>query len=1079
MATTPPKGMPAYAVSNKAAEEASKAEAIKLAAVKAAQAKMTPAPSATIKPTTAPAPMATPKPAVSQNIAIPPKPNASPVATPAPTPTVKASAPPIQGAPRIPSGMPAAAISNQAAALNSQKNAYDTAAADAKAKADSLQSTFKQAVAPQTDAIIRQMSSAQTSETPEQKKARLMQDGSVMARAKTMTPEQQQQAWGMVLYNAPASAMDLQRTSFLTPNFQLSSPQSNMPPQATLAGQSQLASDFANRMAGAGMTPAEMATAKSAIPDYAGTVGQQVQYSQKNFETPITQAVGQPPTPAAMSTNTLYNPNVPDYAGNTAQQVQYSQKVGASPELPPTYSTPSSSAVSVPPTFDTFVKAAQSTAGQPTNVGMTPDEMERAKSLVPPYAGTTGEQIQYSQKVGTAQPATTPTSLTTTNPYASGNVGAIQDYTASNVAPMTEDERKKAFVDAVQNRAEEIKQNMGSYVIPPSSTSILNQAIQDVTNSGQLAQDRVTATSLPNTVAQQQQVAPPVRETATPSAELPMGATLGEQAKPSVTMGGQTQQQQQQQPTTTTTTTTTTPTQDTGKGSGYAASQVNRALQAAKEGNADLLDKLMADAKKNGFADDMMASLDSFYGVKPATPATPAEAPVVKKPEDIKAEKPVVDGGGGTVGEGQPPQGGGGNAGTGTGYPKGSVNDVLGIDSALGKDKAPTMGIPPAEKPAEGEDTSFMQQARKMIEDRDKASMASLDTQAKSALESRDFSTKQQEQAFKESIRNIKNENFLLGQKMMQSMAGRGMLNSGIFADAMVRNDMSAQQKLNDLSVKQQNYIDKFKTTYDTAMKKINDAKNKITSAQPADIKKAYNDLVKAQTDVQKMANDKQKDDFNMALDAYKTMANLGYNSPELFVDMITKIRPDLTPQRAYDLYNRAQDRLTLGGEKIAAGTSKTLSELSGGYVVSHDGQYVVDKQGHPLLTLQGQKFVFDKNVAKQKLNLEYEAAKQRWAQIAVSKQNASTQYDAMLARNTQFNANNAVKLGNLQFKPLQEENDLLLADIKDITTTMSKLPDGSPLLADFRKKYDDAMAKVDANISVMADTVEHVKNNQ
>lgn len=1075
MATTPPKGMPAYAVSNKAAEEASKAEAIKLAAVKAAQAKMTPAPSATVKPTTAPAPVATPKPAVSQNIAIPPKPNASPVATPAPTPTVKASTPPVQGAPRIPSGMPAAAISNQAAALNSQKNAYNTAAADAKAKADSLQSTFKQAVAPQTDAIIRQMSSAQTSETPEQKKARLMQDGSVMARAKTMTPEQQQQAWGMVLYNAPASAMDLQRTSFLTPNFQLSSPQSNMPPQATLAGQSQLASDFANRMVGTGMTPAEMATAKSAIPDYAGTVGQQVQYSQKNFETPITQAIGQPPTPAAMSTNTLYNPNVPDYAGNTAQQVQYSQKVGASSELPPTYSTPSSSAVSVPPTFDTFVKAAQSTAGQPTNVGMTPDEMERAKSLVPPYAGTTGEQIQYSQKVGTAQPATTPTSLTTTNPYASGNVGVIQDYTASNVAPMTEDERKKAFVDAVQNRAEEIKQNMGSYVIPPSSTSILNQAIQDVTNSGQLAQDRVTATSLPNMVTQQQQqVTPPVRETATPSAELPMGATLGEQAKPSVTMGGQTQQQQQQ-PTTTTTTTTTTPAQDTGKGSGYAASQVNRALQAAKEGNADLLDKLMADAKKNGFADDMMASLDSFYGVKPATPA---EAPIVKKPEDVKAEKPVVDGGGGTVGEGQPPQGGGGNAGAGTGYTKGSVNDVLGIDSTLGKDKAPTMGIPPAE----GEDTSFMQQARKMIEDRDKASMASLDTQAKSALESRDFATKQQEQAFKESVRNIKNENFLLGQKMMQSMAGRGMLNSGIFADAMVRNDMSAQQKLNDLSVKQQNYIDKFKTTYDTAMQKINDAKNKITSAQPADIKKAYNDLVKAQTDVQKMANDKQKDDFNMALDAYKTMANLGYNSPELFVDMITKIRPDLTTEKAYNLYNRAQDRLTLGGEKIAAGTSKTLSELSGGYVVSHDGQYVVDKQGHPLLTLQGQKFVFDKEVAKEKLKQEWDNLAVKWENAATSRKNANTQYDAMVSRNSQFNAKNAVSLGNLGFKPLQEANDMALTNAKRIADTLAKIPAGSEdtqVYQDLQDAFNSNMRSVEANINVMSEIVQNVKNNQ
>ena len=727
-------------------------------------------------------------------------------------PIVKAPA--IQGPPIVKSNMPAYAVSNEVAKANSLANVYNVKAADAKAKADAMATAFKNTITPQTDAIVR-ASNANTFETDEQKRARLLKDGSVATRARTMTPAQQKELWGTVVDT------------------------------------------------------------------------------------------------------------------NGGQNV--------APQLP-----------SIP------------------------------------------------------LPSTMPVQAT-------GDMNKIQQYTTSNVAPMTDAEKQKAFIGAVNTRTDVLDSLGGSKVIPSSSTATQNQAIQDVMTSMGIAQGRTS-------------VSPP--------AQQPAAAVLGENAKPTIS-----------------------PSNVIPSGAVFG--------EAAKYGTPqakDLLDKLAAEtygipAKKDVFATNVVESpivqqqqqqqevqrkqqeIQQQVNKEPVLSYTPplmestattgslGYTPNIiasdiagqdvglgydaeqKRIADEKANKealfkqlmttPVesVNAGGSTITPGK--------AITDLTTRKDVIN--LEPDIQLDQNEVPTIQPEQPEQPVKTED-AFRTLAQKQVDENIAKQTADLDLQIKQAVENRDFSAAQQLQAYKDAIRDVQNRAFLSGQGITQGMANRGLLNSGMYADALLRANMGSQEQIRQLAQTRQFNIDKATLDFNQLQEKINKQRNDILSGRATDIEKATKQLQadqatadKAKADILKQQMDQQNTEWNSfqtaLLDAAK--AN-NQDTRQLIPYLATRDK-----QKVLDFLQASGNMpLTIAGQQAIQdlnyrGTQndKALQDMYG--FEYSNGVRVKDKKGNYIRTLDA----INKETDQARKDADLALRKQQQAdlndyrskQLKIQQQNANT----------------------------------------------------------------------------------------
>ena len=973
-----PSNMPAYAQGNAQAAAAAKAEAARLAAAQKAKPAPTPAP--------APAPQATTKPAVSQNVGVPPKANAAPVSTPKPTPSLVSA--PIEK----PVGMPSYAISNEAAAKYSLANTYDTIAADAKAKADAQAAAFKSIVAPQTDSILKSIASSPT-ETDDQKRARLLKDGSVAIRARTMTPEQQKAMWGIVI----------------DPN-----------------GGAQIA----------------------------------------------------PPAP---------------------QQAK-------------------------------------------------PDQSFLTPQFTQPTVAPSAPQMPV---------------------YATGDVNKIQDYTASNVAPMTDAEKQKAFIDAVNTRANVLDSLGGSKVIPSSSTAIQNQAIQDVMNNMGIAQGR-TSVSPPAEQPISATLGEMSKPTIAPSTQQSTGAISGEAAKPTVTdfakavspstilpsglvlgeaakydtpqaqnlltslaketygtapkdvfatnvvekpvVQQQQQQQQQQQetqkqqevqqlpkspvygdtnekgqryigglgwvspdvfaqaeantkgiptalsnytPTPVTPTTGTTGT--TGTTSGYkpeggnliasdtTGTQVGLGYDAEQKRLAE--EKAKKDAEEAKKAADFKQLLGTPIESVNADGSTRTPDQAAQELANRQKAQEIINSGNVTPSEklalGQGP------------ISDEKLKEIAGIEPPtefqyyggyqppkfqLDKNEVPTIQPPETATPTED---AFRVIAQKQVDENIAKQTADLDLQIKQATENRDFNTAQQLKAYKSALGDIQNQAFLSGQGITQGMANRGLLNSGMYSDALLRSSMGSQQQIRQLAQTQQSNIEKATLDFNQLQEKINKQRNDILSGRATDIEKATKQLQqdqatadKAKADILKQKMDQQNTEWNSFQTALLDAAKANDQDIRQLVPYLAT--RDKQQVLAF-LQSSGNLPLTTAGlqaiqELNYRGTQndKTLQDMYG--IEYSGGSPIVDKKGNYIKTLDAISKETDQ--ARKDADLALRQQQQsdlneyRSKQLKIQQQNANTSAQKATGSGT-------TKTPKTKYPPYSQQQKLISDRLKPILTNV------------------------------------------
>lgn len=176
-----------------------------------------------------------------------------------------------------------------------------------------------------------------------------------------------------------------------------------------------------------------------------------------------------------------------------------------------------------------------------------------------------------------------------------------------------------------------------------------------------------------------------------------------------------------------------------------------------------------------------------------------------------------------------------------------------------------------------------LQKATSEIERQIAEQNKALDLQTKQATEARDLALQEQQNAFNQASREMRDQLFGQQQRLMQGMAGRGLLSSGIFQDAMLRLGMSMNQNIRDADVKRQSEISRVTTSFNDSIDKINLKREELQSGKTKNIKDLADQMSKADADAQKSLLDAQKLEkesrdtmFKVASDMLQTLASQG-----------------------------------------------------------------------------------------------------------------------------------------------------------------------------------------------------------
>ena len=702
-----------------------------------------------------------------------------------------------------------------------------------------------------------------------------------------------------------------------------------------------------------------MATPKG-MPSYAQGTKQAIAASKKETEltkkaaaTPLAKAPAAAISNAAATANSKaqsYDVKKADQNAKNAQQASTIVKQVA--KQAPT------------PTVDTFKKAMPAPTGV---LGQVVDTTRSVFGLPPVSAEALAKQ----------QPLTPQQSM---NVYATGDVGKIQDYTKTNVTPMTDAEKQQAFIKAVDTRSDVLKDQGGTRLVPSSSTTLTNQAIQDVTQAQNVAKGLTsvspsTQQSLGATLGEQAKQAAlgsqpakteldtlvkqtygnvvdtPVQKTQAekdaealsarlktestiPSKEQPSGAIAGELAKPKETV-------------TPVTKTESAVKTDTKTDEGMK--QIEAGIAAS-----DAFTKALKEMQ-------VQSAATTTTGQTPATTTTAEQAPtprtggVVTGTDKEKANN-IPDGfkmpdgytWNATLGQWESPDVWANTVKnrermpqpaaevptptptpTTTTAEQGAVTEepklkALPINLPTGETTQPQPEAPAFENYP-------TQYARAQVEQQIAEANKELDMQTEEALRNRDMQAAENLQAYKRAINEAQNKGFMQNQQLMQQMAGRGLLTSGIAADAQVRLQMSMNENMRDVAVKNQQSLDKINADYKTAFDKVTLKRDKLESGRQADIDKIVKGIESDNREIQKLDLDYRKVQIeenkmlmNNAQDVLARYAKQGYDTSafEKFV-----LAGD-TLGLARAMASTTDPQLSMLGKDMAATIEKTNSDI-------------------------------------------------------------------------------------------------------------------------------------------------------
>lgn len=548
---------------------------------------------------------------------------------------------------------------------------------------------------------------------------------------------------------------------------------------------------------------------------------------------------------------------------------------------------------------------------------------------------------------------------------ATGDVKAIQNYTASNVAPMTEQEKKDAFVQAVQKRMEVEKDLMGDRVTPPSTTALQNRAIESVNQNLQTAQERITgSTPLPQTFP----VVPPMPLTAqtdlgtTATKEVTSTTPPAEKA-PYVALGEETK---------TATTTTPTPTTKEKIITGTAQDKAQNYADGFAREDGYVWNATVGQWESPDIWQNTLKNREAFKAVvAPTTEAvtpTPTPTPTETATPTSQVEKgtPTEQG---KIPDGFKDERGytwNANAGqwesadvwantlanrnrmagqeatfagliqdaitAATGQaPKTDVTPTVPFTPSQPEQRVSFMpfGKPTVEPPATEEqdyqklaDEAAFAKATQQVDAQIASQNAELDKQIAQAQNNRDYQTAQNLQAFKSAVNQMRDTGFLQSQQAQQQMANRGLLGSGMATDAQVRLQMSMNQNMRDLAQKQQVSSDKLAKDFQTRLDTINEKKTKLQRGRTADIEKAGNAILKEidamdkiGLDLRKLQVEENKNLMNNARTVLDRLAKQGYNTAPLEAVALTGNVNAL----AQAMENSGEPQLSLLGKDMKA----------------------------------------------------------------------------------------------------------------------------------------------------------------
>lgn len=251
--------------------------------------------------------------------------------------------------------------------------------------------------------------------------------------------------------------------------------------------------------------------------------------------------------------------------------------------------------------------------------------------------------------------------------------------------------------------------------------------------------------------------------------------------------------------------------------------------------------------------------------------------------------------------------------------------------------------------------------------------IADLKTQAELATKALTATVGQQKELFNQAVRQIRDNSFIEQMKAGQSFANRGLLNSGMLTDALVRLNMSADQKITDTASKQIASVAKLEDKYQTTMKSIQDKQQRIVDGREADIEQAFKAIQKDQQTAVKTSQDAFIEQAKVLYNTVKTLSAEGMNTQKLnslYADGLQ--RGDFSGMIQY---MGTQDMgLSTKGALDVAKASKIYADQTG--VVYMNGKPLTDpKTGKPISTVDAQ-------IAAQKLQLDQNKIEQEAANI-------------------------------------------------------------------------------------------------
>jgi hypothetical protein len=289
---------------------------------------------------------------------------------------------------------------------------------------------------------------------------------------------------------------------------------------------------------------------------------------------------------------------------------------------------------------------------------------------------------------------------------------------------------------------------------------------------------------------------------------------------------------------------------------------------------------------------------------------------------------------------------------------------------------------------------AFRIAAQKQVDEQNAKKNADLDLQIKQATENRDFATAEQLKAYKTALNDIKNQSFLSGSRISQGMANRGLLNSGMYADALLRSDMGSQQQIRQLSQTRESNINKAVLGYNQTLEKINKAKSDIASGNTKDVETLTKQMVsdqqtadKYKADILKAQADKTSADAKQTFEYISMLAK--ENNYDISGLMPYAINNDIEGMTKW-LQNTGNLKMSQAGKEIQAvidakkaevgvsqsATAENLAQAAKGWsdifgiATDPNGNPIKDKKGNVIPTQTVKE-------ASAKLQLEAEKSKQ------------------------------------------------------------------------------------------------------